>query len=75
MKTLVGYDLRLNESANISDLWDGNRRKHHLPRPTIVWPKSVDTSVWPSFFDNYRNDVNLFRVRFDLIIIISVVLQ
>ena len=64
MKTLIGYDLRLNESANISDLWDVNRRKHHLPCPTIVWPKSVDTSVWPSFFDNYRNDVNLLRERF-----------
>jgi hypothetical protein len=47
---LLGYDVRLSAEDYLEANWDAERRALYLLRPTVEWPLSVDTLVWPSVF-------------------------
>jgi hypothetical protein len=54
-KLLLGYDLRIHESAALRDQWNIERRQRFLLCPEVPLPMSVDTGVWPSLFDVSEN--------------------
>jgi hypothetical protein len=47
---LLGFDIREHGGAP-DQLWDHERRERFLLRVDSPKPLSIDTSVWPSFFD------------------------
>lgn len=53
---LLGYDLRFRPEIYLDKQWNNGRRRSQLVKDDIRWPKSVYTTVWPSWFDQFRND-------------------
>jgi hypothetical protein len=47
---LLGYDVRLDHSVYVSQLWSRDFRDSLLLKTNVEWPLSVSWYVWPSYF-------------------------
>lgn len=56
---ILGFQLRVNPSCAVVIDWPEERRKKFLLKQDIVFPLSVDESVWPSV-ENERVEAQLF---------------
>ncbi len=55
---MLGYDIRLCLEDYGESAWDEERRNRLLPKRDVVWPLSVDRSIWPSVFTSHRRLAN-----------------
>ncbi len=47
---LLGFDVRLSPAEYLNSQWKQERRGVYLLGPSVDWPLSVDSYVWPSAF-------------------------
>jgi hypothetical protein len=59
---LLGFDVRLDQSLYVTELWTAEERAAFLFREEIDWPLSVDWHVWPSYFLHS----SVFRAKVDI---------
>jgi hypothetical protein len=55
---MLGFDLKLRPDKYVSSQWPSERRRTYLIDPSVLWPLSVDNSVWPSVF-RYNKDASI----------------
>jgi len=56
---VLGYDIRKHYGGYYQYEWDYERRERFLISNNIVWPLSIDTTVWPSLFRVQIHPVNI----------------
>jgi hypothetical protein len=53
---LLGFDIRQCPGTYLQTAWNQETRRAFLLRPEVTWPLSVDTEVWPSVFDDVKEE-------------------